>query len=70
MKNKFIKNDVVRSYRHNNLLIVHYYDIVQAIGDSKPELKVRVTEGDYYKEEELTLVYRENPLTIKQKRNK
>ena len=61
MERKFKINDIVKTTTHKRLMVVdEYYDLVQTVGNDKPGLKVVVTEGGMYREEDLTLVFREH----------
>ncbi|MCK9281406.1 MAG: hypothetical protein M0P71_12345 [Melioribacteraceae bacterium] len=57
---KFKMNDVVRCDNHNRLMIVDKYYFVKDKGISTKGTgnKIVVTEGGYYTDNELTLVYR------------
>ncbi len=55
----FRKNDIVKTINHTRLMVVEYYRTIEGhISKCGPGLKVVVTEGGYYDESDLSLVFR------------
>jgi len=59
MQARFKRNDIVECDKHTRYMIVEKYVNVtsSAISKNGTGLRIIVTEGGYYKESELTLIY-------------
>ena len=56
---KFRKNDIVTCKKHDRLMVVEKYRTVEkSISKTKVDTPVVVSEGGYYDENDLTLIFR------------